>query len=77
MVWKRIKSLFVGDVEDGLQIPDVTWLDAADNPWGVPVLDRGASPNTEAEGHIPQSLAERRGEAGIVALLSGYISSAS
>jgi hypothetical protein len=39
------------------------------------LLDRGASPNPEAEGHTPRSLAEARGETGIVALLSDYNSS--
>lgn len=39
------------------------------------LLDRGASPNPEAEGRTPRSLAEMRGEAGIVALLSQYNSS--
>jgi hypothetical protein len=34
------------------------------------LLDRGASPNPEAEGHTPRSLAEARGETDIVALLS-------
>ena len=41
------------------------------------LLDRGASPNPEAEGHTPRSLAEVRGETGIVALLSEYNSSSS
>ena len=41
------------------------------------LLDRGASPNPEAEGHTPRSLAEARGETGIVALLSEYNSSSS
>ena len=36
------------------------------------LLDRGASPNPEAEGHTPRSLAGARGHAGIVAILSGY-----
>ena len=41
------------------------------------LLDRGASPNPEAEGYTPRSLAEARGETGIVALLSEYNSSSS
>jgi hypothetical protein len=36
------------------------------------LLDRGASPTPEAEGQTPRSLAEARGQAGIVALLSGH-----
>ena len=50
MVWKRIKSFFGGsgngdsdgsrgssDGDDGQ--PDIAWVEAADNPWGVRVLD--------------------------------------
>ncbi len=40
------------------------------------LLERGATPNPEAEGHTPCSLAEARGEAGIVALISEYEASA-
>ena len=36
------------------------------------LLDRGASPNPEAKGHTPRSLAESRDKADIVALLSKY-----
>jgi ankyrin repeat protein len=34
------------------------------------LLDRGALPHPEAEGHTPQSLAQKRGDAAIVKLLS-------
>ncbi|MBZ5542608.1 MAG: ankyrin repeat domain-containing protein [Acidobacteriia bacterium] len=39
------------------------------------LLDRGASPNPEAQGHTARSLADGRGRAEIVALLSKYNSS--
>jgi Ankyrin repeats (3 copies) len=36
------------------------------------LLHRGASPNPEAEGHTPRSLAEARSEAAVVALISEH-----
>jgi hypothetical protein len=41
MVWKRITSSLKKYIQGARasQPPTVGWLDAADNPWGVPVLD--------------------------------------
>lgn len=39
MAWERFKRLFGRQGDSGPQIPDITWLEAADNPWGVRVLD--------------------------------------
>jgi ankyrin repeat protein len=40
------------------------------------LLDRGAMPNPEAEGHTPRSLAEGRNRADIVAVLDTAIEAA-
>lgn len=37
------------------------------------LLDHGASPSLDAEGHTPRSLAEARGETSVVALLDKYL----
>jgi hypothetical protein len=39
MAWDRIRRLFGREGENAHQIPQVTWIEAADNPWGVRVLD--------------------------------------
>jgi ankyrin repeat protein len=36
------------------------------------LLERGASPNPEAEGHTPRSLAEGRGNRDVVVVLESY-----
>ena len=44
MVWERIKRAFGrggggGSGGKGPQTPEIPWLEAADNPWGIRVLD--------------------------------------
>src|SRR5262245_5819056 len=42
MVWGWLKRLFAGSPAGppgGADVPEVAWVAAADNPWGVPVLD--------------------------------------
>ena len=40
MAWQRFKRMFGGQGDDdGPETPDISWLEAADNPWGVRVLD--------------------------------------
>lgn len=39
MVWDRIKRMLGGKGENAPQIPGLSWIEAADNPWGVRVLD--------------------------------------
>ena len=39
MAWERSKRIFRRQGDNLQQIPDICWLEAADNPWGVRVLD--------------------------------------
>ncbi|MFN0054878.1 MAG: ankyrin repeat domain-containing protein [Planctomycetales bacterium] len=39
MVWDKIKRLFGRKDENAPQTKNVPWIEAADNPWGVRVLD--------------------------------------
>ncbi len=39
MAWDKIRRLFGRKNENAPQIPGVSWIEAADNPWGVRVLD--------------------------------------
>ena len=39
MAWERFKRMFGGQGDDGPRPSDITWLEAADNSWGVRVLD--------------------------------------
>ena len=39
MTWNRMKRIFGRGGENGQKIPELTILKAADNEWGVPVLD--------------------------------------
>ena len=39
MVWGKVKRLFSQKEENTQQIPDISWIEATDNPWGVRVLD--------------------------------------
>ncbi len=39
MVWDKIKRMLGGKSESTSQTPSLNWIEAADNPWGVRVLD--------------------------------------
>jgi hypothetical protein len=39
MAWDRIKRMLGRKGENAPQIPSLSWIEAADNPWGVRVLD--------------------------------------
>lgn len=39
MAWDRLKRLFGGKGKHASSIPTVSWIEAADNPWGVRLLD--------------------------------------
>ncbi len=39
MDWNKLKRLFGNKDESTLQVPKLNWIEAADNPWGVRVLD--------------------------------------
>ena len=39
MAWEKLKQIFGRKAESAPQARDVKWVEAADNPWGVRVLD--------------------------------------
>jgi hypothetical protein len=39
MAWDKLRRLFAPKATSDDQIPSVAWIEAADNPWGVRVLD--------------------------------------
>jgi hypothetical protein len=39
MVWDRFKRFLGRESEDSPEIPETSWVEAADNPWAVRVLD--------------------------------------
>jgi len=39
MAWDKIKRVLGRRGENAPQFPELSWLEAADNPWGVPLLD--------------------------------------
>ena len=55
MTWDRIKSIFAGSGKTTPQMPKPSWIEAADNEWGVRVLDvRPVTLTMLSTSHDPQ-----------------------
>jgi ankyrin repeat protein len=55
MDWSRLDRLFRRQADVGPEMPDIPWVEAADNPWGVRLLDVRSS-----EGATPLMVAVQR-----------------